>query len=339
MPFSIETQGKGIAISTRIRLARNVVGFPFPNKMNIAQKKELTKKIYDVVFNSNSYISEIFEFIDAEQITDEQRFSLAQSNLVSFDWARNPSEKSLLLSKDNKISVMINEEDHLRIQSFSDEIDEAFDLSDKIDIILNEKLTMAYHPNLGYLTPCPTNLGTALRASVMLHLPAFEEREIIEQLSSNLSKLGFTIRGSNGEGTKVRGSRYQISNQITLGLSESESIENLTNIVKQIISEEIRLREFLLETEEYQDKVFRAIGTLKCAKLINKDESENLISMLRIAVYAGIVRGVQHKDINNAEIEILNTELISLKNNIESVQTERKRALILNNILKNAKID
>ena len=164
-----------VAISSRIRLARNLNGYPFPHLLNLQQKNEIANKVKDALENSNSYIAKTFRFINMSQLSPVEANSLAERHIISPEFARNRAGKYLLLTEDESVSIMINEEDHLRIQVLSDglSLKSAFEVADKIDTLLDNALGFAFHGKLGYLTQCPTNLGTGLRASVMLHLPAF----------------------------------------------------------------------------------------------------------------------------------------------------------------------
>ncbi len=279
----------------RVRFARNIKGYPFPHKMSIEQKNEVIMRVKTALFGTNSYISELFDFIEIKSLSEMELISLYELNLLSYQFINDTNGKALILSKDKKTSVMINEEDHLRIQSYSNQINEAFDMADKIEIILGESLQMAYDEKLGYLTNCPTNLGTGMRASVMLHLPALHENNAISRIAASLSKLGFTIRGSHGEGSSAKGHLFQISNQVTLGLSETEAIENLQNITVQIISQELSYR----AKENYEDKVARALGVLKYARTISSQEATELLSLIRVGICTDLIKDISANAIND----------------------------------------
>ncbi len=281
-------EGDDIAVSVRIRLARNIEGYPFPNKMTAEDKAQVIEKVSDAIFSCNSPVAEDFEKIDMDKTSKAFAFSLAEKHLISPDFAENGLGRALILNKDESVSIMINEEDHIRIQVLSAgvSLDNAFDTATKIDTLFESALKYVFHTKLGYLTECPTNLGTGMRASIMLHLPALEAMGSIGQLSATVSKLGLTLRGTYGEGTNAKSAMYQLSNQVTLGLSEQEAIDNLKNITNQIISREKQARENM-DSASLEDSIYRAFGLLKYARLISGDEFMNLLSTVRLGVSLG----------------------------------------------------
>lgn len=195
---------------------------------------------------------------------------------------------------------MVNEEDHVRIQLLHEglSLTETAETADRIDTLLNESLNFAFDPELGFLTQCPTNLGTGMRASVMLHLPALTESGAMGRIASNLSKLGLVIRGTYGEGTSVTGALYQLSNQITLGLSEREAVENLQNIANQLIQEERKARKVLLKNIAVLDRIGRSAGVIRGAKVLSCEEYMKLISNVRLGLAEGVFSGVPLEDVN-----------------------------------------
>ena len=233
-----------VVISTRVRLARNLADMPFPNRMTPDQKAAVERRVRDAILSGNSAIASDFDFVQMDDLSNEQAVSLVERHIVSPEFIANAKGRGFLISKDERISIMVNEEDHVRIQVLHEglALSEAAEMADRIDTLLNESLRFAFDSELGYLTQCPTNLGTGMRASVMLHLPALTENGAMSRISTNLSKLGLVIRGTYGEGSNVIGAMYQLSNQITLGLSEKEAVENLQNITIQLISEERKTR-------------------------------------------------------------------------------------------------
>ena len=192
----------------------------------------------------------------------------------------------LALSKDDSVSIMVNEEDHLRVQVLASGLDleHALDIANKIDDVLDESLDYAFDDQLGFLTACPSNLGTGLRASVMLHIPALEKAGALNKMSGTISKLGLTLRGTYGEGSKAMGSIYQLSNQITLGISEEQAVKNLHEITIQIIEKEREARKALVKSEKFVDQIYRCYGILKYAKLISSEEFFDLMSYVRIGI-------------------------------------------------------
>ena len=235
-----------------------------------------------------------------------QSVSLVEKRLVSPEFISDTNGRALLLSKDNSLSIMINEEDHIRLQVIKKglALEEAFDTADKLDTLLDENLEFAFDEKLGYLTQCPTNLGTGMRASVMLHLPALERSRAISRIAGSLSKLGLTIRGAHGEGTEPKGALYQLSNQVTLGISEKAAIENLKNIALQLASQEEQARERLCASIDVQDTIARSLGILRTALVISHDEALKLLSNVRMGVMSG-----QITDVSTDVIDSLMTEI------------------------------
>lgn len=295
-----------IVCSTRIRLARNLSQFPFPNRATPEQKGEIEKKVQMALLSGNSAISNDFRFINLEKLSDEEAVSLVERHIVSPAFISDRGGKGILMSDDESVSIMINEEDHLRIQVLQEglSLQEAAEKADRIDTLLSESLQYAFDPKLGYLTQCPTNLGTGMRASVMLHLPALTESGTMGRISSNLSKLGLVLRGSYGEGSQSVGSYYQLSNQITLGLSEKEAIDNLSAITTQLIEEERKIRDDLSKSVAVQDKISRAAGMLKSARLLSCSEFMNLVSYVRFGLSTGLLSGITEEDLNGLSTRV-----------------------------------
>ncbi|MBE6763235.1 MAG: protein arginine kinase [Ruminococcaceae bacterium] len=279
-----------MVISTRIRLARNVMGYPFPNRMTDEQREELKRAVREAVEQIGGLVLEYIELRDCEQ---RDILAMVERHLISYDFAKQQTG-ALLLSPDERISIMICEEDHLRIQVLGAGLDleAAYKMADLVETALDERLHFAFDERLGYLTQCPTNLGTGMRASLMLHLPALQERGAIRQLSGNVSKLGLTIRGAYGEGTQAQGAFYQMSNQVTLGISETAAIENLNGIAQQIIKQEQAAREAMLSMPQFEDRVWRSYGLLKYARSLSNEEALKLLSNLRIGIVSGLITDV-----------------------------------------------
>lgn len=277
-----------IVLSTRVRLARNLSEYPFPMRLDENRKKAIGNTVRDILVEDSSCD---FDFIDMSALSPAETVSLAEKHLISPEFACDTAGRSLLLSKDEDISIMICEEDHIRIQTVYPglSLQEAFETALKIDEILESKLSYAFDENLGYLTQCPTNIGTALRASVMLHLPALSKKGAMQRLSTTVAKLGLTLRGSYGEGSEISGDIYQLSNQVTLGISEEAAIKNLNSIAMQIIAQEKQTRAILIKDEDYLDRIYRAYGILKSAYKLTSKELMNLISYVRVGVSEGIL--------------------------------------------------
>ncbi|HCA04462.1 MAG TPA: protein arginine kinase [Ruminococcaceae bacterium] len=293
-------------ISTRVRLARNLKDYPFPCKLSAQGREKVIKLVKDAVEGSNSAIANNFHYIDISTLEPRQSVSLVEQRLVSPEFISGEKGRALLLSKDESVSIMINEEDHIRLQVIKKglSLDEAYDEADRLDTLLDENLSFAFDEKLGYLTQCPTNLGTGMRASVMLHLPALEQSRAIGRIAGNLSKLGLTIRGAHGEGTEPQGALYQLSNQVTLGISEKAAIENLKNITKQLVAQEEQARQRLCSSDEIQDKISRALGLLKYAKVMEHGEALNLLSLVRLGVESGQLSDISEDEIDRLMLDV-----------------------------------
>lgn len=277
-----------IVISTRIRLARNLYDFPFPAKLDINGKNKVNEMIKGILFENDR---KDFSYIEMKDLSRIQAVSLAESHLISPEFASKKDGSALVLSSDESVSIMLCEEDHIRLQVMKSglALEEAYDIADKLDCMIDGKVKYAFDERIGYLTQCPTNLGTAMRASVMLHLPALTRCGQMTKLANTVSKLGLTIRGANGEGSHSVGDMYQISNQITLGITEETAIANLKSIVLQLVSQERAAAAELVKKPAEEDKIFRALGILKNARLLSTNEFMELISIVRLGAAKGLV--------------------------------------------------
>ena len=275
-------------ISSRIRLARNIKGIPFTGRMTVEQKKAVCTKVKEVASAIPCYK---FDYIDMENVTAIQAGSMVEEHLISVEFANNREGEGLLLDRKHNVSVMINEEDHLRIQVLGrgEKLATLYETASEIDDALDEKLHFAFSEKLGYLTHCPTNLGTGLRASVMMHLPALHESGLINKIINTVSQVGLTVRGMYGEGSEPAGCVYQVSNQITLGISEKDTIERLEDIVRQIARNEAALREKMLENISIEDRVFRSYGIAREARIMSSQEFMKLMSDIRLGIEGGLL--------------------------------------------------
>ncbi len=276
-------------ISTRIRLARNIAGLPFPSRMSPEQMAEVNEAVRTALVTEGSG----FNYIEMDSVPEITVMSLVERHIISRDFAKARHGKAMILSDDESVSIMLCEEDHIRIQVMRAGLapDEAYAEADRIDDIIGCKVKYAFNERLGYLTECPTNLGTGLRASIMLHLPALENSGAVSRLASTVSKIGFTIRGTYGEGSAASASMYQLSNQVTLGISEQAAIENLKSIAAQSMAQE-RVARGSLDPDSLEDTAYRALGTLKYARSISTDEFMKLISHVRLGIVTGVIKEI-----------------------------------------------
>lgn len=321
-----------VVISTRIRLARNLKDFPFPCKLNSQGREKVIEKVKDAVKKSNSPVASDFSFIKMSELSSSQSVSLVEKRLVSPEFISETDGRALLISKDESFSIMINEEDHIRLQVITKglSLEQAYDTADKLDTLLDENLDFAFDEKLGYLTQCPTNLGTGMRASVMLHLPALEKSRAINRIAGNLSKLGLTIRGAHGEGTEPKGALYQLSNQVTLGISEKAAIENLKNITEQLIAQENQARERLCSSIDIQDAISRSLGILRSALVISHDEALKLLSNVRLGIVSKQITDVSTETIDRLMIAVEPATLtVSLNKNLSAHDRDIERAKLI----------
>lgn len=305
-----------IVMQTRIRLARNLKKYPFPQRLNTKGKNEVAEEIIKAVKNCNSPLSKQLDVLYVKDLTEPQRISLVEQHLASPEFMSDSAGRALILSKDKTMSIMLNEEDHIRLQILYKDLslEQAYDTADKLDTLLDENLDFAFDEKLGYLTQCPTNLGTGMRASVMLHLPALKSGKAIGRIAGNLSKLGLTIRGAYGEGTEPEGAMYQLSNQVTLGISEKAAIENLKNIAQQLVTQELQAEKRMSESLETQDKISRSLGILRSAKLISCKEALELLSNVRFGINSGVIKDVELKTVDTLITEIQPATMMVNKN-------------------------
>ena len=280
-----------IAVSTRIRLARNLSGLPFPARMTPEQRKELNLKVKNAVLQSNTPFAKSLKYIDMADVPQTEIAAMVERHIISPEFAEENADRAIIISADESISIMIGEEDHVRIQVILGglQLEKAYDTAEQLDSLLYNELHFAFDRSLGFLTECPTNLGTGLRASVMLHLPVTESNGEISSIAETVGKIGFTVRGMYGEGSKASASMYQVSNQITLGISEKNAIDNLKIITAQLIDKERKARNSLNKIK-LEDMCFRALGTLQNCRVLSSKEMMDLLSRIKLGISMGIIK-------------------------------------------------
>lgn len=305
-----------IVISSRVRLARNLVGYPFEEKLTEDRSREIIEKIKKLFAERDGW-----DFVELGALSAAERLKLAEAHVISPQFAVKESPCALLKNEEKNIYVMILEEDHLRLQCIlaGSDLSSAADAVLEVESLLDSALEFAYDESLGYLTHCPTNLGTGMRASVMLHLPALTLSGGMRALSAELSKLGLTIRGINGEGSESKGCIYQISNRITLGISEGETVREVDAIVSRIVEKERTLRGSIdtASREELTDRVMRHIGILTYATKISSEELYSVYSDLRLGVSLGIVN-IPYELLDGTMIECMPNAILADHANITS---------------------
>ncbi|MBQ8795963.1 MAG: protein arginine kinase [Clostridia bacterium] len=325
-----------VIISSRVRLARNLRDYPFPNRMSTSQGEEIAEKVREVMCGKD-FCGYKFMAVKMEDLSEFDRVAMVERHLISPEFAAPDSKKLLITTENEEISIMVGEEDHLRIQVIIDgfELEKAYEIADRLDTELDKKLHFAFDKRLGYLTQCPTNLGTAMRASVMLHLPALKESRTVARIAANLSKLGLVIRGAYGEDTESVGAMYQISNQVSLGISEKSAVENLRSITEQLVNSELKTRESMMQSFEYQDKIGRSYGILITARLINHKEAVRLLSNLRMGICEGLIEGVDLATVDSLMLKIQPASLMRLKGTrLSPEERDRVRAEIIRSELR-----
>lgn len=287
-----------IVISSRVRLARNLDNTPFPG-----QSKD-PKAVIDALLGA---AGPSFSYLSCDTMTPLEKQVLVEQHLISPVLAKS-THCGVLLNQQQTVSIMVNEEDHIRIQAMLPglQLKEAYELADQTDDLLEESLSYAFDEKIGYLTACPTNAGTGMRASVMLHLPALTAHQQINSLIASVGKLGFAVRGIYGEGSQAEGDLYQISNQVTLGLSEQETLQQLQSVTEQLIEREMQLRQAMTERDRASmcDMVWRAFGTVKYAQVMTAKEFMTLASRIRLGISMGMITHITHEHINNLTVQI-----------------------------------
>lgn len=333
-----------IVLTSRIRLARNLVNIPFPPKARIQDLKK-SQKLIDEAFYSHPYFkaqgktkgksfSLGFTKISFDELPEIDKHLLAEEYLVSHAFVNEKGPRSVYFNKNASVSFMANEEDHIRMQSLLSglELEKAWKLVNKLDDALEEKLDFAYSENLGFLSTCPTNAGTGMRASVMLHLPAVTMLNLISQIAPKILQLGLAIRGIYGEGTEAYGHFYQISNQVSLGLKEEDIIEKIKGITTQIVEQEILSRENMLRDLSLQikDRVWRSYGLLKSAQLMTSEEALELISMVKLGISIKILPFMPVSVLNELFLLIRPAYLQkTLGRHLEPLARDQKRAELI----------
>ncbi len=287
-------------ISSRIRLARNLSSYAFPLLIKESDAKAMMEQAANALYNCPLPSEKNFQFIILSNISEIDKRVLFEQHNISHEMLKSDKICGLLKHDNESLNIMLNEEDHIRIQSIapSDEIETAWNQADAIDNVFEQTLDYAFKKQLGYLTACPTNTGTGLRASFMVHVPMLEKSGQLKNIVPALSKFGMTVRGLYGEGTEPLGSIYQISNQLTLGKSEQEIIEALKNVTQQIIDSENSLLYKTIKNDRiaFEDGIYRSLGVLANCRKISAKEAMTLLSNVRIGYQTGILTLRKPKD-------------------------------------------
>ncbi|HET6883939.1 MAG TPA: protein arginine kinase [Pirellulales bacterium] len=323
-----------IVISSRIRLARNLAEFPFISRATPADRAEIERMLRERVMRAPGAAELIY--FDVNKLEGIDRQFLVERQLISREHAEAEGARGVAIDPQERVSLMINEEDHLRIQVMHSGLDllAAWEQINAIDDLVEGQVTYAFNDRLGYLTACPTNVGTGMRVSVMLHLPALVITRQIEKLFRSLQKISLAVRGLYGEGSQAMGDFYQISNQITLGRAEADLVKQVGDVVPTIIDYERKARDFLIREshETLHDRVSRAYGILRTAQTISSEETMHLLSSVRMGVNLGLIADLEIPTLNKLFIytqpahlqKLTGSELDTADRNIERARYLRR---------------
>jgi len=325
-----------IVISSRIRMARNLADFPFISRATDTDRAEIGKILrgrIETLHEQGKFTGQLI-YVDVSTLEAVDRQFLVERQLISREHADAEGARAVVIDQREQMSVMINEEDHLRIQVIKSGLDlgSAWEQINELDDQIEAHVTYAYNDRFGYLTACPTNVGTGVRVSVMLHLPALVITKEIAKVFQALQKISLAVRGLYGEGSQAMGDFYQISNQVTLGKSETQIITELKDVVPNIIAYERRVRNALVKEnrQSLHDQVSRAYGTLKSAQTISSEETMHLLSSVRMGINLGLIDDLEIPRVNELFIHTQPAHLQKLrKQHLESAERNVARASYL----------
>ena len=326
-----------IVMSSRIRLARNLADFPFMRRCNDIDRANIESTVRERLTGSPTFSG--LNFFNVADLNTLDRQLLVERQLISRELSNSEGARAVAIDSMEQLSLMVNEEDHLRIQVMKSglDLDGAWEQMNQVDDDIESSLTYAYHPKLGYLTACPTNVGTGMRVSVLVHLPALVITHQIEKVFRSLQKINLVVRGLYGEGTQAMGDFYQISNQITLGKDEPAIIDQVSDVIPCVIDYERKARQFLLDEKQNDlfDRVSRAYGTLQTAQQISSEETMYLLSRVRMGVNLGLIDNLEIPAINQLFLRTQPAHLQKIRDT--SMDTDRRnveRAIYLREQLK-----
>jgi protein arginine kinase len=294
-----------VVISSRIRFARNLAGYPFTSRLNEQSARNVIIDVTAALTGGDKR----YKIIDFSQLAPSEARSYVENHSVSPEFIDSRLPRALITDADEGVAVMICEEDHIRLQVLRPgfALREAYDKACELDDRLSMGVDIAWDENLGYLTHCPTNLGTGMRASVMMFLPAMTLNKQIGALAASLGKLGLTMRGLYGEGSEADGFMYQISNQVTLGITEENTLKKLSDVVSQIISRERQLRASMMSDapDRITDTVMRSVGALRYAHMMSSEEFLRHFAYVRLGISLGIVKDITYEKLGNLLVDAL----------------------------------
>jgi protein arginine kinase len=321
-----------VVMSSRIRLARNLAGFPFHAKATEDQKAEIVARARTVA--ENLALGPRRWFVDVAASSHLETRFLVERHLISRELAMGKGPRGAAFGSDERVSVMVNEEDHLRLQAIHSglALEAAFEDALRLDLGFEEALPYAVSPQWGYLTACPTNVGTGLRASVMLHLPALVYAKQMEKVFQAAARTNLAVRGFYGEGTMASGDFYQISNQVTLGLDEKDVLRSLHRMLPTIVQYEREVRQHLLDQRrtKLEDKVHRALAVLRAARTLTSEEAMEMLSAVRLGVVLGLLPSPDVKAVNELFVLVQPAHLQKLsRKELDPDERDVQRAALL----------
>jgi len=318
--YEMQGKDKDVVISSRVRLARNIDGYPFPSRLDEKSAQEVISKV-------RTAFGDAYTYTDLTALTPLEIRGYVERQEISQDLANAKGPHGLLTSDKSGVSVMVCEEDHMRLQCVMSglALKEAYELVAEADDVADSALDIAFDEKLGYLTHCPTNLGTGMRASVMMFLPAMTMSRQIQSLSAQLQKLGLTVRGMYGEGSSAEGCIYQISNQITLGITEEETLDKLSKIIDQIVVSERQLRESVGKNDELCDRIARAEGVFRYAKMISSSEFMKLYADLRLGISTDITQGISFEKLDSLLVRVMPANLMLESEQLSADEKQRDK--------------
>lgn len=291
-----------IVMNTQISLSRNIDNYPFPHKLSQSESDIITNRIKSILLDSKGICNEDLIFQNIKDISDIEKNMMLERHMITRNFANN-DKGALLVNKDKSINVIINNEDHISIKVFKRDfqLDEAYEVIDKIDDIIGDKLDYAFNKDIGYLTSCPVNAGTGLKVSVIVHLPVLSLQDKVENYYNIAHKIGANIKGINSEKSNTLGSMYEISNQTTFGMSEKNIIESIKSLTKDIVCKEVEARKILKEQSsiELEDEIYRSLGILEKARIISAYEAMKHLSNIKLGIEMDYLKEINLDKINN----------------------------------------
>ena len=286
-----------VVISTRVRLSRNIKGIPFITR---ASKEDL-KEVYDKMKEIAPLLGYNFKFLSLDDMDSITKQSLVEKHLISPDFAKTKMPyTAIIINDEENICIMVNEEDHIKLQVFTSglDIDNLLNLAIEIDEKIESLVQYSYHEKYGFLTACPTNVGTGLKISTLVHIPALQMTGNLNKMLNIINNLGMNVRGLYGEGSKAEGDVYQVSNNQTLGITEKEIAKNLNLLAQKIIDQERLARKYLSKNSlKLEDEVYRSYGILVNARRLSEEESIDLLSKVKLGTDLGIIKELNDKKI------------------------------------------